>query len=145
MQGETIFILLFVVATAVAIAVQRRAAKCALIVTARVRKPEASRGFMMRFELGLDEPNLQRTVRSALTIGTSYVVDGPAPLAPYMLMHNSGRALGVSAAIILLALSAFGFVKGHFTFVPRLKGALQTALVGSVAASVSYLVAKFIV
>ena len=99
---------------------------------------------MMRFELGLEEPNPKRAMRSAPTIGTSYVVGGLVPLAPYMLMRDSGRALGVSTAITLLALAVFGFVKGHFTGVPKLKGALQTALVGSLAASVAYLIAKFI-
>jgi vacuolar iron transporter family protein len=54
------------------------------------------------------------------------------------------RALGVSAAITLLALAAFGFVKGHFTSVPKPKGALQIALVGSLAAGAAYLIAKFI-
>jgi hypothetical protein len=51
----------------------------------------------------------------------------------------------------LLALAVFGFVKGHFTVsdkqttgVPKLNGALQTALVGSLAAGVAYLIAKFI-
>jgi VIT1/CCC1 family predicted Fe2+/Mn2+ transporter len=120
------------------------AEECAPIVTALVRKPEAWRDFMMRFELGLEEPNPKRAIRSAFTIGTSYVVGGLVPLAPYMLMHDSGRALGVSAAITLLALAVFGFVKGHFTGVPKLKGALQTALVGSLAAGVAYLIAKFI-
>jgi VIT1/CCC1 family predicted Fe2+/Mn2+ transporter len=61
-----------------------------------------------------------------------------------MLMHDSGRALGVSAAITLLALAAFGFVKGHFTGVPKMKGALQTALVGSLAVAVACVIAKFI-
>jgi VIT1/CCC1 family predicted Fe2+/Mn2+ transporter len=120
------------------------AEECAPIVTALVRKPEAWRDFMMRFELGLEEPNPKRAMRSAFTIGTSYVVGGLVPLAPYMLMHDSGRALSVSAAITLLALAVFGFVKGHFTGVPKLKGALQTALVGSLAAGVAYLIAKFI-
>ena len=91
-----------------------------------------------------NEPVIFSAIRSALTIGTSYVIGGLVPLAPYMLMHDSGRALGVSAAITLLALAVFGFVKGHFTGVPKLKGALQTALVGSLAAAVAYLIAKFI-
>jgi len=78
------------------------------------------------------------------TIGGSYIVGGLVPLAPYMLMHDSGQALRVSAAITLLALAVFGFVKGHFTGVPKLKGALQTALVGSLAAGAAYVIAKFI-
>jgi len=59
-------------------------------------------------------------------------------------MRDSGRALVVSAAVTLLALAVFGFVKGHFTGVSKNKSALQTALVGSLAAAVAYAVAKFI-
>lgn len=118
--------------------------ECAPIVAALERKPEAWRDFMMRFELGLEEPNPKRAVRSAFTIGGSYVLGGLIPLTPYILMHDSRSALGVSAAITLVALAVFGFVKGHFTGVPKLKGALQTALVGSLAAGVAYAIAKFI-
>jgi VIT1/CCC1 family predicted Fe2+/Mn2+ transporter len=50
----------------------------------------------------------------------------------------------VSVAITLLALAAFGYVKGRFTGVPKLNGALQTALVGSLAVGVAYFIAKFI-
>ena len=39
--------------------------------------------FMMRFELGLEEPDPKRAVRSATTIGVSYVAGGLIPLAPY--------------------------------------------------------------
>jgi VIT1/CCC1 family predicted Fe2+/Mn2+ transporter len=120
------------------------AQECAPVIAALERKPDAWRDFMMRFELGLEEPNPKRGIRSAFTIGGSYIVGGLVPLAPYMLMHDSGRALGVSAVITLFALGVFGFVKGHFTGVPKLKGALQTALIGSIAAAVAYAVARFI-
>jgi VIT1/CCC1 family predicted Fe2+/Mn2+ transporter len=120
------------------------AEECAPVVAALERKPAAWRDFMMRFELGLEEPNPKRAVRSAATIGGSYIFGGLVPLAPYILMHDSGRALGVSAAVTLLALAVFGFLKGHFTGVPKMKGALQTALVGSLAAGVAYVIAKFI-
>ena len=120
------------------------AEECAPIVVALERKPEAWRDFMMRFELGLEAPIPARAVRSAATIGGSYIVGGLVPLAPYIMMNDSGRALAVSAAITLVALLVFGFVKGHFTGVPKMRGALQTALVGSLAASVAYLIAKFI-
>jgi len=120
------------------------AEECAPILTALQRKPEAWRDFTMRFELGLEEPDPKRAFRSAVTIGGSYIVGGLIPLAPYILMRDSGRALVVSAAVTLLALVVFGFVKGHFTGVPKTKSALQTALVGSLAAGVAYAVAKFI-
>src|SRR5690349_4514932 len=53
--------------------------ECAPIVAALERKPEAWRDFMMRFELGLEEPNPKRAVRSAFTIGGSYVLGGLIP------------------------------------------------------------------
>jgi vacuolar iron transporter family protein len=114
------------------------------IVKALERQPTAWRDFMMRFELGLEEPDPRRAVASALTIGSSYVVGGLVPLAPYMLMANPKQALVISAVITLVALAVFGAVKGHFTGVARGKSALQTALVGSLAAGVAFLIAKFI-
>lgn len=38
--------------------------------------------FMMRFELGLEEPDPKRASRSALTIALSYVAGGLVPLMP---------------------------------------------------------------
>ena len=118
--------------------------ECAPILAALQRRPDAWRDFMMRFELGLEEPDPRRAVLSAVTIGGSYVIGGLVPLAPYILMHDSRRALAVSAGITLLALAVFGFIKGHFTGVPKGRSAAQTALVGSLAAAVAYAIAKFI-
>src|SRR5580704_14324395 len=42
--------------------------------------------FMMRFELGLEEPDPKRAVRSASTIGISYVAGGLIPLGPYFFL-----------------------------------------------------------
>ena len=42
--------------------------------------------FMMRFELGLEEPDPRRANRSAVTIAASYVFGGLIPLAPYMVL-----------------------------------------------------------
>lgn len=120
------------------------AEECAPILTALQRQPSAWRDFMMRFELGLEEPDPKRAVRSAITIAGSYIAGGIIPLAPYILMRESTQALGVSAVITLLALAVFGFVKGHFTGVSRRKSAAQTALVGSLAAGVAYAIARLI-
>ena len=114
------------------------------ILAALERNPKAWRDFMMRFELGLEEPDPKRAVRSALTIAVSYIVGGLVPLAPYMLLPHSATALVVSAAITLLALAIFGFVKGHFTGVSKTKSGMQTAMVGSLAAGVAYAIAKVI-
>ncbi len=118
--------------------------ECAPVLAAFQRNPAAWRDFMMRFELGLEKPEPGRAVQSALTIGLSYILGGLVPLLPYMLSQDSARALWVSAGITLCALGVFGFVKGHFIGVSKAKSALQTMLVGGIAAAIAYLIAKWI-
>ncbi len=120
------------------------ASEAAPVVAALQREPKAWRDFMMRFELGLEAPDPKRALRSAFTIAGSYIVGGMIPLLPYMLAGNADRALMISIAVTLLALTVFGFVKGHFTGVSKLKSAWQTALVGSLAAGVAFGIAKAI-
>jgi VIT1/CCC1 family predicted Fe2+/Mn2+ transporter len=55
--------------------------------------PERWLNFMMRFELGLEEPEAGREFKSAITIGSAYVVGGLIPLAPYFLLDTVIRAL----------------------------------------------------
>ena len=43
--------------------------------------------FMMRFELGLEEPASNRAHRSALTIAASYIAGGLIPLLPYFFVQ----------------------------------------------------------
>jgi predicted membrane protein (TIGR00267 family) len=97
---------------------------------------------MMRFELGLEEPDPKRALRSALTIGFSYVVGGLVPLLPYMIVGEAHRALIFSAAVTLVVLFAFGFVKGRLTGISPLRGGLQTLLTGGIAAAVAFALAR---
>ncbi len=120
------------------------AEECAPILNALVRRPAAWRDFMMRFELGLEEPDPRRAVHSALTIAASYIVGGLIPLCPYMATDQSRLAMAISAGITLVALAVFGAVKGHFTGIPKGRSALQTTLVGSLAAGVAFAIAKWI-
>jgi VIT1/CCC1 family predicted Fe2+/Mn2+ transporter len=98
--------------------------------------------FMMRFELGLEKPDPGRALRSALTIGGAYAVGGFIPLGPYILLEEAGNALSVSIAVTLAALAVFGFVKGRFTGARPWKSALQTTLIGSVAAAAAFAIAR---
>jgi VIT1/CCC1 family predicted Fe2+/Mn2+ transporter len=120
------------------------ASEAAPVVAALRREPKAWRDFMMRFELGLEAPDPKRALRSAFTIAGSYIVGGMIPLLPYMLAPNAHKALLISIICTLLALTVFGFVKGHFTGVSKFKSAWQTALVGSLAAAVAFGIAKLI-
>ncbi len=100
--------------------------------------------FMMRFELGLEEPDPRRARRSAFTIAASYVAGGLVPLAPYFFVPSVHSALAASVVLTLLALLAFGYVKGRFTTARPLRSAWQTVLVGGLAASAAFLIAKVI-
>jgi VIT1/CCC1 family predicted Fe2+/Mn2+ transporter len=114
------------------------------LVEALQRNPEGWVDFMMRFELGLERPDPRRALRSAVTIGGAYVLGGLIPLWPYMLIDSAVRALPISGAVTLAALLAFGYVKGRFTGAPPVRGALQTALIGGVAAGAAFLIAQAI-
>ncbi len=117
---------------------------CAPIIARFRANPEAWVDFMMRYELGLERPDPRRAWRSALTIGSAYVVGGVIPLLPYMLIALPQRALGVSALATLLALAIFGYVKGRLTGVGAVRGALQTTLIGSLASAAAYFLARAI-
>jgi vacuolar iron transporter family protein len=105
-------------------------------------RPTAWRDFMMRFELGLEEPDPKRALRSALTIAGAYAVGGMVPLAPYFFAASVRRGLIVSAAVTTIALFVFGFVKARFTGAPTIRGAFQTVLIGALAAAAAFLIAK---
>jgi predicted membrane protein (TIGR00267 family) len=100
--------------------------------------------FMMKHELGLETPDPGRARRSALTIALSYVVGGLIPLSPYFVVGNVHTALIASVVLTLLALLVFGYVKGRFTTPRPLRSAWQTALVGALAASAAFAIAKAI-
>ncbi|HTM49731.1 MAG TPA: VIT1/CCC1 transporter family protein [Bryobacteraceae bacterium] len=100
--------------------------------------------FMMRFELGLERPDPKRARRSAATIAGSYIAGGFIPLLPYMLVHNVSTALSLSVGVTLIALFVFGYVKGHFTGLPPMRGAVQTTLIGGLAAGAAFSIAKLI-
>ncbi len=112
------------------------------VVQALKRRPRDWVEFMMRFELGLEQPDPRRALWSALTIGISYVVGGLFPLAPYMLMGDAGRALYASVVLTLAALFIFGLVKGIMTGAPRWASAGQTTLIGGLAAGAAFLLAR---
>jgi len=100
--------------------------------------------FMMRFELGLEEPDPRRANRSAVTIAASYVFGGLIPLAPYMILPTVTAGLRYSVFITLIALAAFGYGKSRFTGLSPWKGAAQTVVIGGVAAAAAFLLARLV-
>jgi vacuolar iron transporter family protein len=114
------------------------------VLEALKRRPQAWVDFMMRFELGLEEPHPGRAGRSAATIALSYVFGGLVPLFPYMVGSSLPSAFNASVAITLVALLVFGGVKGRLTGSGTLRSAVQTVVIGGLAAGAAYLLAHLL-
>jgi len=100
--------------------------------------------FMMRYELGLEEPHANRATQSAITIGLSYIVGGIIPLSPYFFITDSRMALYYSCGITMLCLFIFGYFKSKVTGQPAFAGALKVLVIGALAAAAAFGMAKLI-
>lgn len=100
--------------------------------------------FMLRNELSLEPPDPARARNSALTIGASYIAGGILPLLPYATGIKVGDALRWSAGLTLIALLAFGAAKGRAIGAGMFRAAIETALIGSLAAGAAYLLARLV-
>ncbi|MGC2236646.1 MAG: VIT1/CCC1 transporter family protein [Pyrinomonadaceae bacterium] len=114
------------------------------IVDSLASRPKDFVEFMMRFELGLEKPDPRRAWQSALTIGGSYIVGGLIPLSPYFIFVQTKTALLWSIVVTVIALLVFGYIKGTFTGTKPVRSAIQTCLIGSVAAGAAFLIARLI-
>lgn len=114
------------------------------VVAGLQQHPESWVDFMMRFELGLEKPDPRRALISAATIGGSYALGGIVPLAPYVLIPDAHMALLISAVVTVIALAIFGFVKGRFSGARPLVSAVQTVVIGGLAAAAAFALAQAI-
>ena len=72
----------------------------------------------------------------------SYIVGGFVPLCPYFFFDVAQTALMWSVVVTLAALTIFGYLKSRVIGQPPFKGAMQTALIGALAAATAFMVAK---
>ncbi|GGE41942.1 VIT1/CCC1 family predicted Fe2+/Mn2+ transporter [Pedobacter psychrotolerans] len=100
--------------------------------------------FMMKFELGLEKPDINRARNSALTIGFSYCVGGMLPLSAYFFTSKPQNGLILSAVLTTFCLFIFGYFKSKVTGQPPIKGALKVTAIGLVAAGAAFLIARLI-
>ena len=114
------------------------------VAEALSKHPDAWVDFMMRFELGLEAPDPKRALTSAGTIAGAYIFGGLIPLSPYIALADARRGLLLSAVITLAALAIFGFIKGRFTGTHALRSAMQTVVIGGVAAAAAFGLARLI-
>ena len=100
--------------------------------------------FMMKYELGLEEPDPKQAPKSAFTISAAYAVGGLIPLSAYFFTATPAQGLVWSAAITLVCLLVFGFFKSRMTGQPAVAGAIKMAVVGALAAAAAFGVARFV-
>ncbi|MFD2287575.1 iron transporter [Pedobacter petrophilus] len=100
--------------------------------------------FMMKFELGLEKPDVNRARNSALTIGFSYCIGGMLPLSAYFFTSKPQDGLLLSAVLTTICLFVFGYFKSKVTGQPPIKGALKVTAIGLIAAGAAFLIARLI-
>lgn len=76
-----------------------------------------------------------------MTIAGAYIAGGFIPLGPYLVLPKVSAALPISVFTTLVALAIFGYVKGRFTGAPPVRSAIQTVLIGGLAAGVAFMIA----
>ena len=98
--------------------------------------------FMMKYELGLEEPDPRQAPKSAATISIAYALGGLIPLSAYFFTSTPEQGLLWSAVITVLCLLVFGYFRSRMTGQPPIWGAFKMAGVGALAAAAAYFVAR---
>jgi VIT1/CCC1 family predicted Fe2+/Mn2+ transporter len=103
--------------------------------------------FMMKFELGLEKPNINAARNSAAAIGLAYIVGGIIPLSAYFPIFglSTQMALFYSCLITAISLFVFGYFKTKIIGQPPIKGGFKVLGIGAAAAASAYFIAHLIV
>jgi VIT1/CCC1 family predicted Fe2+/Mn2+ transporter len=118
--------------------------QASLVVESLKKRPKQWIEFMMRFELGLEEPDPRRAAASARNIALSYLFGGLIPLLPYYFFKSVVHGFILSTVVTAVALLIFGYIKGRFTGFKPVRSAGQTVLIGGLAAFAAYVIARLI-
>jgi VIT1/CCC1 family predicted Fe2+/Mn2+ transporter len=94
--------------------------------------------FMMKFELGLEKPDINRARLSARNIGLAYIVGGTVPLMAYIFTETPKEGLLYSSIITVICLMSFGYFKSKVTGQDPIKGGFRTTMIGVLAAAAAY-------
>ncbi|KAF2765466.1 DUF125-domain-containing protein [Teratosphaeria nubilosa] len=97
--------------------------------------------FMMDFELKLEKPATTKAFLEGLVMGVSYFFGGLLPMIPYFVFKKVNHALFTSIGITAFILVIFGYAKALLTGCKHKDAswsAVQTLIVGTFAAAVSY-------
>jgi VIT1/CCC1 family predicted Fe2+/Mn2+ transporter len=98
--------------------------------------------FMMKYELGLEEPDKNKAKKSAFNIGMSYIVGGAIPLLAYVFTSEPQTGFKISFIVTVICLLVFGYFKSKLTGQRPIIGALKVMAIGVIAAMSAYFLVK---
>jgi VIT1/CCC1 family predicted Fe2+/Mn2+ transporter len=99
--------------------------------------PERWSSVMMREELGFSSASFDPPLRSAFTVGASYIFGAAVPVAPYLFMEPAHGVIA-SALGTVLVLFGVGAAKTIITSRSWWRSGLESMLTGIAAAAVTY-------
>jgi VIT1/CCC1 family predicted Fe2+/Mn2+ transporter len=100
--------------------------------------------FMMKFELNLEEPNMNSARNSAITIAMAYVLGGFIPMLSYFITDTPSQGLKYSIAVTGISLLLFGYFKNKAIGENPINGAIKTTIIGALAAGAAFAIAKLV-
>lgn len=100
--------------------------------------------FLMKNELAISSPQIERPALTALATFVSFIFFGAIPLLPYVLSPESnGSLFSLSIVFTVSSLLLLGFVRWKITEQHIFRSVFETLLVGMLSALVAYTVGTF--
>jgi len=100
---------------------------------------------LARFHDGLEDGTvLEEPALECARLNLQREIGGLIPLSAYLVLADAHRALDVSVGVTLVALGTFGAIKGRFTGASPFRSAVQTMLIGGLAAAAAFGLARAI-
>lgn len=93
--------------------------------------------FMMREEFGVGKESSRSPVSAMLLVMAAFVVGAALPVLPFLVLPG-GSALAFATALAVAGLFAAGAAKGVVSGLSPLRSGLEMALLGGLAATVTY-------
>lgn len=107
------------------------------------KNPEYWADFMMNYELELPNVTKENPLYTAIATAIAFVVFGFIPLIPYIFMAEVPRLFTISCLFTLMAFIFLGILRWRVTKQPFIRSVGEIVLIGSVSASVAYVVGSF--
>lgn len=99
--------------------------------------------FMMNYELELPNPVSENPYLTATATFTAFVFFGFIPLIPYFINQDPTKSFLYSGVATLIALILLGLLRWKVTTETMIRSVLEIVAIGSISASIAYIVGTF--